>query len=71
MKKTPQIKRGLIEFTYEECELAVQLNEQGNGGNSIAYMVLPSKLLNDKTESQITYMGDRLIATGKYLREQV
>ena len=69
LKPTPSIQRGLKEFTEAECLKALELHEvQGNGANTVAYDILPSKKLNNMTESQITYAGERLINTGRYLK---
>ena len=65
MKLTAQIKRGLKEFTEEQCLEAVKLSNEGYGGNGISWEVL-----GNHNYIQASYVGDRLVATGKYILEQ-
>lgn len=67
-KPTPSIQRGLKEFTKEQCLKALELHEKGDGAYSVAYQILPTAKLKKMTNSQITYSGDRLINTGRYLK---
>lgn len=64
MKLTAQIKKGLKEFTKELCLKALEMHEDGYGGSGVAWELLPSDYCVN-----MTYAGDRLINTGRYIRD--
>lgn len=60
------IKRGLREFSEELCLEALRLHEEkGYGAKGVVAELLPNYDKND-----YTYAGDRLIDTGRYIRDQ-